>query len=95
MKEKKKIKIQPQEIDDGTLPYPYFIDNEGLVGRQDFWKGNPYRLLGFSKMPEAGDMELSFEYFWKIPEKAIGMYPVFADKRNNWTTQTNVIESVD
>ena len=91
----KKIKIQPKEQEDFTLPYPYFIDEKGLVGRQDFWKGKPYKLLGFSKVPIAGTIELSFKDFWKNSKKAIGMFPVFKDKKYNWTTSTIAIESID
>ncbi len=94
MEKEKRIKIQPAEMLDRTLPYPYFIDKDGLIGRQDFWKGKPYKLLGFSKMPKTGSMKLSFKDFWKEPKKAIGMYPVFTDKDDDWTTSFNEIESV-
>ena len=90
-----KIKIQPKELKDFTLPYPYFIDKDGYVGRQDFWKGKPYKLLGFSKEAKAGKIELNFVSFWKKPSQAVNMYPVFADKKDNWATLLNKIESVE
>jgi hypothetical protein len=71
------------------------MDKLGKVQRQDFWHGNPYKLLGFSKKPKAGKMELSFEQFWAEPEKAIGMFPVFSDAKDNWTTQCVEVESVE
>jgi len=86
--------LQPEERSDGFLPYPYFIKSDALVGRQDFWKGKPLKLLGFSKIPKAGDIDLMFGDFKKNTSKAIGMYPVFANKDNNWVTYSEQIESV-
>ena len=91
----KKIRIQPTEQRGGVWPYPYFIEENGNVGRQDFWKGKPEKLLGFSSKPEAGDISLNLEGFWKNPEAAIGMYPVFADKADKWVTNTIPVESVE
>lgn len=88
------ISIQPKEQEDGTLPYPYHINDKGLVGRQDFWNGNPYSLKGFSKKLTTGKMELLVDDFLKDPEQAVGMYPVFADKEDNWYTHGVAIASV-
>ena len=90
-----RYRLQPQELPDRTLPYPYFIDEQGGVGRQDFWQGDPARLLGFHNEPESGDIALMFGQFKADPQQAVGMYPVFADSEDNWTTQTNPIESVE
>lgn len=89
------IKIQPQEQEDLTLPYPYFIDKDGSVGRQDFWKGKPAKLLGFSFMPKAGKIDLSFKDFWSKQKLALGLFPVFADIKDNWFTNTISISHVD
>lgn len=89
-----RIKIQPAERPDMTLPYPYFIESGGYVGRQDFWEGNPYKLLGFNDTSKVGDIKLSFEEFWKKPEKAIGMYPVFSTAQDEWWTYKDAIESI-
>jgi hypothetical protein len=89
------IRIQPRELQDKTLPYPYFIDEKtGAVGRQDFWKGHPLKLIGFSDLPKAGDINLTFEEFVKRPKRAVGRYPVFENEGDKWVTHTNPIESV-
>jgi len=88
------ITLQPKEQPDKTLPYPYFISKKGLVGRQDYWKGKPYKLIGFSKTMTAGNMTLYLRAFLETPEKAIGMFPIFADKKDNWATHAPCIESV-
>jgi len=87
MKKKKEItiKIQPKQIDK-ELPYPYFIDSKSKVGRQDFWKGKPLKLIAFDKNPNGRIGTLPFSAFWKNPKKAIGMYPVFEHKNKEWYT---------
>lgn len=90
----KTITIQPKEQADFTLPYPFHINEDGSVGRQDFWKGKPQRLLGFNDKPEMGDIKLFVKEFWKRPKLAIGMYPVFKKKTGGWVTHIIPIESV-
>lgn len=88
------IRIQPKEQRGGLLPYPYFINRKnGLVGRQDFWKGKPYKLIGFSRKPVTGIVDLDFEEFAKKPNSAIAMYPVFEHKNGNMTTMMIPISS--
>lgn len=89
-----RIKIQPQELPDMTLPYPYFIEKDGMVGRQDFWKGNPKKLIGFSPQPSTGSILVFRTAFFDNPESAVGLYPVFEADDGHWFTQTNPIESV-
>lgn len=91
-----KIRIQPKERPDMVLPYPFFIDEKGNVGRQDFWKGNPKKLIGFSpiKTQDFHKKQIDLRIFLKNPKKAIGMYPIFAHKDKNWHTYQDKIESI-
>jgi hypothetical protein len=89
------IALQPTQRPDGTLPYPYFIDEKGKVGRQDFWKGDPATLIGFVRSLQSQDMALSVPNFIEEPKKAIGLFPVFADKNDKWTTYGDAIESAN
>ena len=91
---KKIISIQQKELSNRTLPYPYYIDKKGFVGRQDFWRGRPYKLIGFAERPIAGYVDLDFVDFWKVPARAVGMYPVFEYKGGKWFTNTIAIASV-
>lgn len=62
------------------LPYPYHIDDEGNVQRQDFWKGSPARLLGFQ---HGGVQRISLTFRdWMAgdADAAIGLCPVFIDE---------------
>lgn len=87
------LKIQMAEYQ-GVLPYPYFIDKDGLVGRQEFWKGRPYRLIGFSANFDTGNMELPRREFFQDPQKAVGMYPIFADQNDDWETHGSPVDRV-
>lgn len=62
-------------------PYPYHIGGaDGAVGRQDFWNGEPERLLGFQAKRRVQVIDLTAAMFWDEPEQAVGMYPVFQDR---------------
>lgn len=89
------ISIQPESPahDPLKMPYPYHIERYGRVGRQDFWKGSPHHLVGFSKKPVAGTVDFDFEDFWFVPEIAIGLYAVFARENGEWYTLTDKITS--
>lgn len=87
-------KIQLNKLPSGVSPYPYFIEENGDVGRQDFWKGNPLKLLGFSDTREVGKILLSFEDFRKELWLAIELFPVFINSDGTWMTEQNHVESV-
>jgi hypothetical protein len=60
---------------DGTeltqLPYPFHVAEDGSVLRQDFWRGDPLRILGFSARPEPGDIVLWWADAVKDPQQAV------------------------
>ena len=87
-------RVQQKELPNHILPYPYFITGDGFVGRQDFWKGRPYELLGFNDIPEPGQISLPFKDFKENTKSAIGKYPVFRDKNGSIKTHTNPVDSV-
>lgn len=89
----KNISIQPKQHG-SSLPYPYHIEKDGAVGRQDFWNGNPARLVGFSEKPKAGNVDLELAQFIEKPELAISMFPVFEKSDGSWYTDTNYIAGV-
>lgn len=79
------ITIQPAE-QGGTLPYPLHVDEDGTVGRQDFWQGKPARVVGFSPVPRANVMSLDWEEFTRDPSGATGLYVVSEDADGTWYT---------
>lgn len=83
-----KIKLRPIHEDPlGTHPYLYWIDSEtGLVGRQEFWKGAPLRLIGFAEAHEPYDIAVLFVDFVQQPDLVAGMHPVFEHADGRWYT---------
>lgn len=81
-----KLVIQPEESG-GVLPKPFFIGKDGLVGRQDFWRGAPAQLVGFVHRPDTtGEIDLEFDEFWADGDAALGMCPVFAHADGTFNT---------
>lgn len=86
MSERTVITIQPANSADGTydvhepLPYPYHVDAAtGDVGRQDFWKGAPFRVLGFQKDVDVQQVDLRWEDAAADPDQIVGMFAVMLD----------------
>jgi hypothetical protein len=87
--------IQPGNDDiSKPRPFPFPIDQTGHVLDQDFWKGDPYSLLGFQATAEEQRVSLFFEDFTENPQQAVGMFPVFVKQGGGLYSLTLPIESV-
>lgn len=84
--------IQPSMRPDFRLPYPFFVRENGLVDRQDFWRGKVYRVIGFQASLDKMTVDLFWSEAAKDPEKATGMYVVLADDKNDWSTETSPVQ---
>lgn len=83
-------------------PYPYHIGTAGEVLRQDVWKGDPFRLMGFQRDLDVQEVAI-FEFHW-VPafifgavtarDEVIGMYPVFLRTDGSMYADTRPVESV-
>lgn len=96
----RQITIQPANSADGSydvhkpLPYPYHIGEGGLVGRQDFWAGEPAALVGFQNDPNVQHVDVHFTEFWDNPQIAVGKYPVLVDHDGGMWNHTHPISDV-
>jgi hypothetical protein len=88
------FKIQPEEQADHKLPYPFFADESGAIGRQDVWKGNPTQVIGFQSDLAVMEIDLLWEDAIQDPDRASGMYLVTADADGNFDTHLTLIESL-
>lgn len=98
------ITLQPSALtdhitDDGVeltqLPYPFHVDADGLVGRQDFWKGDPYRVIGFVADLARQEVDLWWEAVADGDEqRAVGMYLITQNQLGDMATHLTAIESV-
>jgi hypothetical protein len=76
------------------LPYPLFVDENGLVGRQDIWDGKVFRVLGFQRDLAVQQVDLWWKAAWADPLKAVGMYVVAADRSGDIFNLDTAIESM-
>lgn len=98
------FRIQPSEYIDnmwegghvGTkLPYPLYVDEKGMVGRQDVWAGDPYRVIGFQRDLAVQVIDLWWKEAAENPSLAVGMYMVTSDKKGTFGTHQTAIRDVD
>lgn len=88
------IKLQPEDIGKGVVSYHYSVREDGKVGEQAIWQGSPSVLIGFSKKPVTGKIEIMMKEFWRDPQQVVGMYPVFKDLNEKWYVEKIAIKEV-
>lgn len=96
------IMLQPSEYTDQIrnghemtkLPYPFFVHEDGSIGRQDFWNGRFARVVGFASDLAVQEVNLRWPDAVKDPQRAVGMYLVTADSDGNWGMHRTAIKSV-
>lgn len=99
------IRIQPSEFTDQVsadghqqtkLPYPFYVNaSDGTVNLQEFWKGDPFRVVGFQRDLARQEIDLRWDDAVKDPQQAIGMYLVTADSKGAFGVHTTAVQSVD
>lgn len=93
-----KIKIQTKELRNKRLPYPYFITlPHGDVGRQDFWRGTPYKLLGFTTVDRPCEVLIKIDSLndhMDALNDLRGLVCVFERDNEEIYTDINPIESI-
>lgn len=95
--------LQPSEfvdqIRDGhemtKLPYPFFVNEDGSVRRQDFWDGRPFKVIGFQTDLAVQQIDLWWADATKDPQKAVGMYVVTADEDGDIGVHISAIANVE
>ena len=88
------------------LPYPFYINADGTIDRQDVWKGQPLRLAGFQRDAHVqhvdvlaetwlAELALSEAQGTKPNLDVVGMFPVFIDKGGSMWNSTLPIETAE
>jgi len=75
------------------VPYPHHLDEQGNVGRQDFWRGDPLKVIGFSRTKRVGTVSI-YGFNPEHTEELVGRYPVFMDSGNGFSTGQDKIARV-
>lgn len=92
---KQMVSIQQDVIKStGRLPYPLHINEEGEIGQQELWQGNPAKLCGFTADIEGGELTLTLAGFWANPQDAAGLHPVFLNTDGGPTASPTPVASV-
>jgi hypothetical protein len=96
------ITLQPGQVPDATtkdghklyrLPYPFQVGEDGMVGDQDFWRGDPSAVLGFQDDVDVQRVNLHWEDVVKDPQAAVGKFPVMISRGGGMYTYTVAIGS--
>ncbi|WP_248582563.1 hypothetical protein [Nocardioides sp. InS609-2] len=74
------------------LPYPYHVEADGSIARQDYWRGQPARLAGFQRQADVQHVDVLAETWLADPDlDVVGMFPVFIDEDGSmWNSTTPV-----
>lgn len=100
------ISIQPAEFVDNVwvnkdgnivegkkLPYPFHVNEDGDVKNQDFWQGDPARVVGFQNDEDVQRVDVRWSDVVADPELAVGKFPIMVGPDGIYT-YTVAIESV-
>ena len=71
------------------------MNEEGQVGNQEFWQGNPVRVVGFQKDLARHQIDLWWTDAYEAPEKIVGMYLVAVDNQSNMGVYDTAIVSAE
>lgn len=97
------FKIQPaaytDQIKDGhqmtKLPYPFYADEDGTIGQQDLWQGDPSRVIGFQRDLAKNQIDLWWADAVKNTDQVVGMYLVTEDKAGHYGVHQTAITSIE
>lgn len=76
------------------MPYPYHVDTDGKVGRQELWRGDPEVMVGFQKAADVQVVDLLWQVAVKHPEKIPGMFPVFCRSNGTFFSSSRPVSRV-
>lgn len=102
------IKIQPEPFVDNVwvspqgdivegkkTPYPFHVRaSDGHVEDQDFWRGNPSKVVGFQIRKDVQRVDFWFVDIAETPDLMVGKYPVMVGPEGLYTYMT-AIKSVE
>lgn len=97
------IKIQNAPIIDGyrdghtytRLPYPFYVNQDGVIQGQDLWQGTVAQVIGFQRDLARQQIDLWWRDAAKDPAKTVGMYLVTVDSKGDFATHTTAVDSAE
>lgn len=76
------------------LPYPFFVNEDGTVQRQDFWAGKVARVAGFQRDLATMQVDVSWEQAKADVQTVVGLYLVTSDATGWYGVHETAIASV-
>lgn len=98
------IRLRPSEIVDHIttdgqeltkLPYPFYVSEDGSVGNQEFWRGDPAAVIGFQRDLARHEIDVWWDTVVEDPQQAVGLYAVTRDNRGGMGVHTIAISSAE
>lgn len=98
------VKLQPCDradrmAADGTelthRPYPFYVTECGHIEHQDFWRGRPAQVMGFTSDLRRPKVELEWAEVYCNPESAVGLYAITADSDGSMGVHIAAIASAE
>jgi hypothetical protein len=95
-------RIQPSEHTDQItdagqelqrLPFPFYADSDGMVQRQDFWRGKVFKVIGFVGDLARQDIDLTWSEATARPDEVPGKYLVTSDTWDTWSTHISAVKT--
>jgi hypothetical protein len=77
------------------LPYPFAVDEDGMVQRQEFWDGKVFKVVGFQRDLAKHQIDLWWQDAIKDLPKAVGMYLVTSDNKGNWGVHHTAVDEFE
>jgi len=68
-------------------------NDKGDVENQEFWQGQPKKLVGFVKSKGWKVFDLDYQTFYNNPFLAVGKYPIFANNQDDFYISAIVKEA--
>jgi hypothetical protein len=95
-------RVQPasftDQIRDGQeltkQPYPFFVDRDGWIGRQDFWQGKFRRVIGVVNDSASMRIDAYWPEVRDQPHLWVRSYLVLEGSGGRWFTFDHAIESI-
>jgi hypothetical protein len=81
-------------VEGHKLPYPFHVTEAGDIERQDFWQGQPKRVVGFAEKLDVHRVDLWWKDTLAEPEQAVGMYLITQDKDGRMHTHQTAVQSI-
>jgi hypothetical protein len=77
----------------GSLPYPFYGDEDGMIQNQDLWQGEAYKIIGFQKDLAVQRIDLHYRDAFKNPDATVNMYMIVSNAQGKWSVYETAVKT--